>query len=94
MYLPPLKTIRHWMPPLKTLLTDLKPDLVFYDFTHWMPTLTKKLGIKVVHYCIISSVMVGYTLTPARYYQGIDLSESDLMEPPEGYPPNHQYMIF
>ncbi|TKY66798.1 Anthocyanidin 3-O-glucoside 2''-O-glucosyltransferase [Spatholobus suberectus] len=32
------------------------------------------------------SVMVGYTLTPARYYKGVDLSESDLMEPPEGYP--------
>ncbi|ESW04832.1 hypothetical protein PHAVU_011G128700 [Phaseolus vulgaris] len=71
---------------IQTLLTHLKPDLVFYDFTHWMPTLTKKLGIKAVHYCIVSSVMVGYTLTPARYYQGVDLSESDLMEPPQGYP--------
>ncbi|CAJ1978863.1 unnamed protein product [Sphenostylis stenocarpa] len=71
---------------IETLLTDLKPDLVFYDFTHWMPSLTKKLGIKAVHYCTASSVMVGYTLTPARYHQGTDLSESDLMEPPEGYP--------
>lgn len=70
---------------IETLLTDLKPQLVFYDFTHWMPTLTKKLGIKAVHYCTASSVMIGYTLPPARYYQGIDLSETDLMEPPEGY---------
>ncbi|KAK7312846.1 hypothetical protein VNO77_37029 [Canavalia gladiata] len=67
-------------------LSNLKPDLVFYDFTHWMPTLTKHLGIKAVHYCTASSVMIGYTVTPDRYYQGINLTESDLMEPPEGYP--------
>ncbi|RDX74575.1 UDP-glycosyltransferase 79B30, partial [Mucuna pruriens] len=69
---------------IETILGDLKPDLVFYDFTHWMPALAKRLGIKAVHYCTASSVMVGYTLTPARYSQGIHLSESDLMEPPPG----------
>ncbi|KHN41619.1 UDP-glycosyltransferase 79B6 [Glycine soja] len=67
-------------------LRGLKPDLVFYDFTHWMPALAKSLGIKAVHYCTASSVMVGYTLPPARYHQGTNLIESDLMEPPEGYP--------
>nr|KYP58775.1 Anthocyanidin 3-O-glucosyltransferase [Cajanus cajan] len=71
---------------LETLLSDLKPHLVFYDFTHWMPKLAKSLGIKGVHYCTASSVMVGYTLPPVRYYHGTQLSESDLMEPPEGYP--------
>ncbi|KAK7262327.1 hypothetical protein RJT34_29894 [Clitoria ternatea] len=71
---------------IETLLSDLKPDIVFYDFTHWMPALTKRLGIKALHYCTASSVMVAYTLTPARYYQGTELTESDLMIPPEGYP--------
>ncbi|KAG5149880.1 hypothetical protein AAZX31_06G267400 [Glycine max] len=71
---------------IETLLTGLKPDLVFYDFTHWMPALAKRLGIKAVHYCTASSVMVGYTLSPVRFHQGTDLMESDLMEPPEGYP--------
>ncbi|XP_027347844.1 UDP-glycosyltransferase 79B30-like [Abrus precatorius] len=71
---------------IETFISDLKPDLIFYDFTHWMPPLAKRLGIKCVHYCTASSVMLAYTLTPARYYQGNDLSESELMEPPEGYP--------
>ncbi|KAL2328149.1 hypothetical protein Fmac_021576 [Flemingia macrophylla] len=71
---------------MQTLLSHLKPDLVFYDFTHWMPTLAKSLGIKCVHYCTASSVMVGYTLPPARYLCGEELTECDLMEPPEGYP--------
>lgn len=76
---------------IETLLTGLKPDLVFYDFTHWMPALAKRLGIKAVHYCTASSVMVGYTLTPSRFHQGTDLMESDLMEPPEGYLTKYRY---
>ncbi|OIV99189.1 hypothetical protein TanjilG_19685 [Lupinus angustifolius] len=67
-------------------LSKLKPDFVFYDFTHWMPSLTRRLGIKAVHYCTASSVMVGYTLSPARYHQGNNKTESDLMKPPPGYP--------
>ncbi|XP_061345240.1 UDP-glycosyltransferase 79B30-like [Gastrolobium bilobum] len=71
---------------IETHLSNLKPDIVFYDFTHWMPSLTKSLGIKAIHYCTASSVMVGYTLTPSRYFQGENLTEKDLMEPPSGYP--------
>ncbi|MCI34221.1 anthocyanidin 3-O-glucosyltransferase, partial [Trifolium medium] len=73
-------------PDIETHLSNLKPHIVFYDFTHWIPSLTKPLGIKAVHYCSASSVMVGYTLTPARYSQGENLTEFDLMEPPPGYP--------
>ena len=71
---------------IETYLTNLKPHIVFYDFTHWIPSLTKRLGIKALHYCIISSIMVGYSLTPARYSQGNNLTEFDLMKPPYGYP--------
>jgi len=73
-------------PDIETHLTNLKPHIVFYDFTHWIPSLTKRLGIKAFHYCIISSIMIGYTLAPARYSQGKDLTEFDLMQPPSGYP--------
>lgn len=73
-------------PDIETHLTNLKPQIVFYDFTHWIPSLTKRLGIKAFHYCIISSIMVGYSLTPARYSQGNNLTEFDLMQPPYGYP--------
>ncbi|KAK2434433.1 cyanidin 3-O-galactoside 2''-O-xylosyltransferase FGGT1 [Trifolium repens] len=73
-------------PDIETHLINLKPHIVFYDFTHWIPSLTKSLGIKALHYCIISTVTVGYTLTPARYSQGENLTEFDLMQPPSGYP--------
>ncbi|WJX50713.1 UDP-glycosyltransferase 79B30 [Trifolium repens] len=73
-------------PNIETHLINLKPQIVFYDFTHWIPSLTKPLGIKALHYCIISTVTVGYTLTPARYSQGENLTEFDLMLPPSGYP--------
>ncbi|WJX44607.1 UDP-glycosyltransferase 79B30 [Trifolium repens] len=73
-------------PDIETHLIKLKPHIVFYDFAHWIPSLTKPLGIKALHYCIISTVTVGYTLTPARYSKGNNISEFDLMEPPSGYP--------
>ncbi|WJX44609.1 UDP-glycosyltransferase 79B30 [Trifolium repens] len=73
-------------PDIETHLSNLKPHIVFYDFSHWIPSLAKPLGIKAVHYCSASSVMVGYTLTPARYSQGENLTEFDLMQPPSGYP--------
>ncbi|CAL5212810.1 unnamed protein product [Lathyrus oleraceus] len=73
-------------PDIQTHLTNLKPHIVFYDFAHWIPSLTKRLGIKAIHYCIASSVMVGYTLTPARYSQAKNITEFGLMEPPSGYP--------
>ncbi|CAI8617403.1 unnamed protein product [Vicia faba] len=72
-------------PDIQTHLTILKPHIVFYDFTHWIPSLTKRLGIKAIHFCTASSVMVGYTLTPARFSKQ-NLTELDLMEPPPGYP--------
>ncbi|XP_004505528.1 UDP-glycosyltransferase 79B30 [Cicer arietinum] len=73
-------------PDIESHLLNLKPHIVFYDFTHWIPSVTKALGIKCLHYCTASSVMVGYTLSPARYSKGKDLTEFDLMEPPPGYP--------
>ncbi|XP_045812309.1 UDP-glycosyltransferase 79B30-like isoform X1 [Trifolium pratense] len=73
-------------PDIETHLINLKPHIVFYDFVHWIPLVTKPLGIKALHYCIISTVTVGYTLTPARYSKGNNISEFDLMEPPSGYP--------
>jgi hypothetical protein len=71
---------------IQTHLTNLKPHIVFYDFTYWIPSLTKPLGIKAIHYCTASSVLVGYVLTPARYSRGANLTEFDFMEPPSGFP--------
>ncbi|GMP67413.1 hypothetical protein CsSME_00027410 [Camellia sinensis var. sinensis] len=51
-----------------------------------MPGLARRLGIKSVHYCIISPARIGYTLTPERQLLGRELTQEDLMEPPAGYP--------
>ncbi|MCL7035186.1 hypothetical protein MKW94_028220 [Papaver nudicaule] len=66
---------------IESILLDLKPDLVFYDFTHWIPTLARKFDIKSIHYCIISPATIGYTMSPER-------SELDLERPPLGFPPS------
>ncbi|XP_057430652.1 UDP-glycosyltransferase 79B30-like [Lotus japonicus] len=73
-------------PDIEAHLCSLKPDIVLYDFTHWMPKLARSLGIKAVHYCIISSAMIGYTTVPARNKKGTNITEFDIMQPPPGYP--------
>ncbi|GAU51127.1 hypothetical protein TSUD_92690 [Trifolium subterraneum] len=57
-------------PEVENHLTNLKPHVIFYDFTHWIPSITKPLGIKALHYSIISSVTLGYTLAADRYSKG------------------------
>nr|KYP45070.1 Anthocyanidin 3-O-glucosyltransferase [Cajanus cajan] len=37
---------------IELLLRDLKPQIVFFDFQHWLPKLTRSLGIKSVLYSI------------------------------------------
>ncbi|XP_057450684.1 UDP-glycosyltransferase 79B30-like [Lotus japonicus] len=73
-------------PDMETHLNNLKPDIIFYDFTHWMPALARRFGIKAVQYCVSSSSLVAYTLTPSRYHQGANITEIDMMKPPPGYP--------
>lgn len=73
-------------PEIERLLCDLKPDIIFFDFTHWVPRLARTLGIKSLHYCIISPVTIGYTLSPARLCRAEEVTEADLLHPPPGYP--------
>ncbi|KAK8575999.1 hypothetical protein V6N13_032687 [Hibiscus sabdariffa] len=71
---------------IEASLRQLKPHLVFFDFVCWLPTLTRKLGIKSVLYCNVSSGTVGYLFTPARKIRGRSLTGADLLQPPEGFP--------
>ncbi|XP_026393901.1 UDP-glycosyltransferase 79B30-like [Papaver somniferum] len=71
-------------PTIESILLDLKPDLIFFDFTHWIPALARRLGIKSIHYCIISPATIAYTTTPARDQE----SELNLEHPPLGFPPS------
>ncbi|XP_073128489.1 cyanidin 3-O-galactoside 2''-O-xylosyltransferase FGGT1-like [Henckelia pumila] len=77
--------LRHAMdltqPLLHSLLQEIKPHFVFYDFTHWLPALARGLGVKSVWYSIVSPAAVGYLLR--------DEPNADAMlEPPSGFPPS------
>ncbi|XP_023644537.1 LOW QUALITY PROTEIN: UDP-glycosyltransferase 79B5 [Capsella rubella] len=56
----------------------LKPDLIFFDFIHWVdPEMAKEFGFKSVNYQIISAACVAMVLAP-----GADLG----LRAPQDYP--------
>ncbi|XP_061343585.1 cyanidin 3-O-galactoside 2''-O-xylosyltransferase FGGT1-like [Gastrolobium bilobum] len=71
---------------IELLLIELKPQIVFFDFTHWLPNLTHRLGIKSFQYNIVSPATVSYVRSPSRMHQSGNMNEIDLMQPPAGYP--------
>ncbi|PIN15625.1 UDP-glucuronosyl and UDP-glucosyl transferase [Handroanthus impetiginosus] len=68
-------------PTIGAYLQYLKPHFVFFDFTHWLPGMARKLGIKSVLYFIISPATVGYLF---RDESNVDAYK----EPPAGFPPS------
>ena len=75
-------------PSTESFLRDLKPHFVFHDFTHWLPPLARRLGIKSIHHCIISPATVGYLLSPERKINEKPLTEADFKAPPPSFPPS------
>ncbi|KAH7568851.1 hypothetical protein JRO89_XS06G0061200 [Xanthoceras sorbifolium] len=75
-------------PAIEAILSDLKPHFVLYDFTHWLPPVAHKLGIKAVQYCFISSATIGYLVSPERKLREKMLTEADLLKPPPSFPPS------
>ncbi|KAJ1377385.1 UDP-glucuronosyl/UDP-glucosyltransferase [Sesbania bispinosa] len=73
---------------IELLLRELKPQFVFYDFQHWLPNLTRNLGIKCMHYSIGNPLTTAYFGIGAGQSQETDeLTEAaDLMQPPPGFP--------
>ncbi|WVZ00778.1 hypothetical protein V8G54_026847 [Vigna mungo] len=71
---------------IELLLVDLKPQMVFFDFTYWLPTITSRLGIKSFLYLIVSPATISYTTVPERMNHKGTLTELDLMQPPLDYP--------
>ncbi|KAA8524298.1 hypothetical protein F0562_010721 [Nyssa sinensis] len=68
------------------LLRNLKVNAVFFDFTHWVPDMARRLGIKSVHYSIVTPVTIGFSLSPARRLYGNKVTEADMMQAPAGFP--------
>ena len=54
---------------IEILLLDLKPNIVLFDFSFWLPDLTRSLGIKSVQYWISNPATMAYLGTPYRWQQ-------------------------
>ncbi|XP_010696238.3 anthocyanidin-3-O-glucoside rhamnosyltransferase [Beta vulgaris subsp. vulgaris] len=75
-------------PQLKTLLSQLKPHIILFDFAHfWLPALASELGIKTINFSIFPASANSYLTIPSRM---TDPSKpptlEDLKKPPQGYP--------
>ena len=75
-------------PSIEASLRDLKPHFVFYDFTHWLPALAHRLGIKSIHFCSISPASIGFLLSPERKLNEKPLTAADYKKPPPCFPPS------
>ncbi|KAL8468136.1 hypothetical protein ACS0TY_031391 [Phlomoides rotata] len=63
-------------PVLQSLLSDLRPDFVFYDFMHWLPGLARDLGIKSIHYCTAGAAAASFLFAECdRFQQWIEQSK-------------------
>ncbi|XP_051134940.1 cyanidin 3-O-galactoside 2''-O-xylosyltransferase FGGT1-like [Andrographis paniculata] len=76
--------LRHAMdltrPAVESLMLELSPNFVFFDFAHWLPAVSSRLGIKSLHYCSISPAAVAFLFR--------DESVEALRDPPAGFPPS------
>ncbi|KAL9228347.1 hypothetical protein vseg_003938 [Gypsophila vaccaria] len=75
-------------PQVKTLLTQLKPNIVIFDFAqHWVPQLASKLGIKTINFSVFSAVSNSYLTVPSRMNDPTKPpSIETLKNPPLGFP--------
>ncbi|KAF3443196.1 hypothetical protein FNV43_RR12877 [Rhamnella rubrinervis] len=67
-------------PEIKRLLLEIKPDIIFFDFTHWVPKLARRLGIIValLHYKSCDSRLYFVSdkerRSDARFYERLSMS--------------------
>lgn len=67
-------------PLVESLIQEIRPHFVFFDFTHWLPTLTRSLGIKSILFITMSSATTAYTFRKEQ------TTDADLMKAPPGFP--------
>ncbi|XP_031285568.1 anthocyanidin-3-O-glucoside rhamnosyltransferase-like [Pistacia vera] len=71
-------------PQIKTLLSQLKPHFVFFDFVYyWLPYLASQLGIKTLYFSVYSAISDNYNLAVSRRNNH---TIHDFMKPPAGFP--------
>lgn len=76
-------------PQIKTLLSQLKPHFVLFDFAQeWLPPLAAQLGIKAVFYSVFVALSTAFFTVPARLPEPRTSPPTfeDLKRPPPGFP--------
>ncbi|XP_062104119.1 inactive UDP-glycosyltransferase 79A6-like [Humulus lupulus] len=93
--LPPSEAVKlitiidHTQPQIKSILADLKPHFVFFNFAqHWLLALASEIGIKTLYFSVFSAITKAYMSVPERLTAvvGHAITQEDLTEPPSGFP--------
>ncbi|KAG8646640.1 UDP-glycosyltransferase 79B6 [Manihot esculenta] len=72
---------------VEKVIHETRPKFVIYDMAHWVPEITKALGIKAIHYTVVSAASIAIVLVPARNVpEDRPITESEMLMPPTGYP--------
>ncbi|OVA09361.1 UDP-glucuronosyl/UDP-glucosyltransferase [Macleaya cordata] len=73
---------------IQSMLINLNPNFVFYDFTYWIPSFTHPIGIKSIGHSIVSAASFAYFIVPSRNIKNDDIeTKMKLMNPPPNFPP-------
>lgn len=74
-------------PQVAEIIHSTRPDVVLYDFAHWLPEITAPLRIRSISFTVVSAASIAVAVFPGRTVS-IDnpLTEEELQEPPPGYP--------
>lgn len=68
-------------------LLNLKPNIFLFDLACWVPSLSRRLGIKSIQYIITSLLSAAYVEATEEQYKGKDLVGDELLQqPPIGFP--------
>ncbi|KAJ8441962.1 hypothetical protein Cgig2_020107 [Carnegiea gigantea] len=68
-------------------LSQLKPDFVFFDYAHWLPSLARKYGARPIYFSTTYISFYAYMARlPCGLRPGTLSPEAELMSPPPGFP--------
>ncbi|XP_065868627.1 UDP-glycosyltransferase 79B6-like [Euphorbia lathyris] len=64
---------------VQKIIQQTKPKLVFYDFSHWLPEITRDLGIVAIDFIVVCAASIAIGTVPS-------VNLNDLSVLPTGYP--------
>ncbi|CAI9774429.1 unnamed protein product [Fraxinus pennsylvanica] len=75
-------------PQIKTLLSQLKPHFVLFDFAQeWLPKLAYELGIQTAFFSVFIALATAFVTVPARLPEpGRSPTVEEMQKPPPGFP--------